>query len=443
MTAFMLMQFMDGILLSRYAPEAIAAVGTAGMLTFLLTSVFNGAAAYTSTLAAHYYGAGRPRAIGVAVWQGVYFATVAGLVLACAALVAGPVFRWVAHEPAVQQYEVEYFSILCFGMPSALLGTALSGFYSGRGDTRTLMLIQVLGIVTNLVLDILLIFGYLGFPRLGVKGAALATVAGQSVTALFLAAGFLRSRYRHAFHTWSGRRFDRDMMLRLVRFGLPSGMRIGIEVFAWSVFLVFVGRIGTVELAASSIAWRINGVAFFPIIGVAEAVRILVGQSQGQGRSAESTRITMNGLLVSEVWMLLSALLFVLVPRPLLALFDGGDSPEVFRQVMDLGVTLLRFVAVYCLLDGFNIVLSGMLQAAGDTRWTLGAAGVMHALFVVALAVADRTGAGLMAEWTAATSLVMVLAVILYGRFHHGAWKNIRVIEPDAVSRNGPVDSAG
>ena len=146
------------------------------------------------------------------------------------------------------------------------------------------------------------------------------------------------------------------MVRRLIRFGLPGGLRFSTEVAAWTVFLVFVGRIGTLELASTTIAWRINGAAFFPIIGLSEAIRTLVGQAQGRHEPAESVRITVQGLLIAEAWMLATAALFVVIPRPLYALFEtaGGEGPAAFATVADIGVVLLRFVAVYCLLDGFN-----------------------------------------------------------------------------------------
>ena len=432
MTGYMLMQFIDGVFLAWHSTEAVAALGPAGMAAFMLGSSFMGAAGYTGTLVAQYTGADRTGRIGTAVWQGIHLALACGLLVAA----CGPLGHWlfavVGHPDNVRAYEAQYFSIICYGTPLALLATALSGFFSGRGDTRTLMVVQISGLAVNAVLAWALIFGRLGLPAWGMAGAAVATVAAQGAVALALAVLFLRRCHQSAYATRRGWRFDRDMMGRLLRFGLPSGLRMGVEIFGWTLFLFFVGRLGTHELAATSIAWRINGLAFFPIIGLSEAIRILVGQSQGRGDTATSVHVTIQGAIVAEVWMLLAAAFFLLAPRELYALFQGpGIGAAEFVAIRETGVVLLRFVAVYCLMDSFNITILGALMAAGDTRWTSGATCLLYLGFVGGLVLADHLRLGLYAEWTWATAFVLIIASVWIWRFRAGVWKTIRVIEGD------------
>jgi MATE family multidrug resistance protein len=430
MTGVLLMQLCDGLFLSWYSADAIAAVGPASMAALILSSIVMGAAGYTSTLTAHYYGAGQDREIGPAVWQGIYFALLSGCVGAALAPLGNAAFDLVGHAPQVRAYEKTYFTVICYGMPVSLLATALSGFFSGRGSNVTLMAIQLTGLGLHVVLDYGLIWGRWGLPELGVAGAAWATVVSQAVVSVLLAIRFLRLRHRRRYATWVGRGYNAEMMRRLVRFGLPGGLRFSTEIAAWTVFLVFVGRIGTPELASTTIAWRINGAAFFPIIGLSEAIRTLVGQAQGRNAPDESLRITVQGLLIAEAWMVATAAVFVLIPRPLYALFEtaGGEGAAAFGAVANTGVVLLRFVAVYCLLDAFNIVLVGMLQAAGDTRWTLWVSLLAHGVFLAALVGCDRLKLGLYAEWTVATVFVVAVAFVWLWRFLAGGWRQIRVI---------------
>jgi len=427
MTGTMLMQFVDGLFLARYSAEAVAAVGPAALAAYCLSSVFSGAAGYTSTLAAQYYGAGRPWQIGSAVWQGVRFAAGSGLLLACLALPGPWLFQRIGHAPAVARYEGQYFAILCLGMPFALVNTALAGFFVGRGATRTVMYVQGLSLAVNAALDALLIFGRGGFPRLGVVGAGAATVAAQALGALLFAALFLAPAQRREYGTWAGRRPDPPMRRRLLRFGLPSGLRLAIELLAWTAFLLFVGRLGATELAATTIAWRINGLAFFPVVGLAEGIRTLVGQAQGRERPDEAAHAAWQGLLVSEIWTLLPVSAFLLFPRTLYGWFHGhaaGTAP-----ITAAGVVLLRFVAAYCLLDTINIVIAGALLAAGDTRWTFWMSLLMHGVFLAGLWAADAAGLGLYGEWAIATAFVMASALVWLWRFRGRAWRGLRVIE--------------
>ena len=438
MTGYMLMQFVDGVFLAWHSEAAVAAVGPAGMAAFLISSLFVGVAGYTGTLVAQYTGAERGNRIAAAVWQGIYLALASGLLVATCGPLGGWLFTVVGHQGLVRGYEARYFAIICYGTPLALLGTAVSGFFTGRGDTRTLMGVQVGGLLLNGVLAWLLIFGKLGFPAWGITGAAVATVTAQGAVALALTVLFLRARHRREFATWSGRGCDREMMARLLRFGLPSGFRLAVEILGWTAFLFFVGRLGTPELATTSIAWRINGLAFFPIIGVSEAIRILVGQAQGRGDPQTAVRVTIQGSLVAELWMLAATVVFLLAPRQLYALFQGiGINPVEFEQLRETGVVLLRFVAIYCLMDAFNMTILGALMAAGDTRWTFGATCFLYALFIGGLALADFLRLGLYAEWTWATLFVLLLAGTWIWRFRSGAWKRIRVIEAEP----GPPES--
>ena len=429
MTAHMLMQFIDGLFLARHSEEAIAAIGPASMAAFCIGSLVFGAVGYTSVLTAHYFGAKQFNQIGPAIWQGIRLSVLAGAFSAALGVAGIPIFALVGHSPLVQRYESQYFLIISAGMAFSFLGTAISGFFTGRGKTLTVMIIQLSAVGLNTLLAYGLIFGRLGLPALGVAGAAVATVTAQALSAGLFVVCFLRREYRGEFQTWAGRRWNGEMMVRLVRFGLPNGFRFFAEIAAWSFFLFFVGRIGTTELAATSIAWRINGVAFFPIIGLSEAVRILVGQAQGRKEPQESAHVTWQGLMLSELWMLATAALFVLFPRGWYAIFlgDAGYTPAV----TELGVVLLRFVAAYCLLDAANIVVCGSLVAAGDTRWTFWASLAAHGVFIGSLFLADALKLGLYPEWAFATIFVMALALVWMLRFRTNRWKYIPVIRAE------------
>ena len=439
MSAQVIMQFIDALFLAWYSPEAIAAVAPAGMMVWLVVSFFNGAAGYTAVFVSQYAGARRPDRLAPVVWQGIWFGVAAGGLIALLALVRGPLFDAVGHAPEVRRLETTFFGICCLAGPCILVSSALSGFFAGRRKTAVPMGVQLAGLALNAALDYLLIFGKLGAPRLGMAGAAWATVVAQMLVLALLAALFLAPGARREFGTWRGRALDRELLGRLIRFGLPQGARYTVEMVAWTCFLFVVGRIGTMELASTNIAWRINAIAFFPIVGLSQAVSVVVGQTQGAGRPDLSARATWRGVALTQIWMVSAALLFVLAPGPLYALFQGANDAAAgtFTQVRELGAVLLRYVAAYCLLDGMNIVVLGALQAAGDTRWTLAVSALLHALFIGLMWVGDAVGTGLMNQWLLATVSVLVQGLVWLARFFEGAWRRMSVLEPDAVGR-GP-----
>jgi MATE family multidrug resistance protein len=430
-SGFMLMHLLDAIFLARYSENAIAAAGTAGMAGFTVISFFGGVTGYVATFVAQYVGAKRPERVGAAVWQSIYLALASVLLIAGMGLAAGPLFRWVGHEEAIQSIEIAYFQVICWTAALPVLGGALAGFYIGRGDTATLMVAQLLGFLVNGFLSYGLIFGEFGLPRWGATGAAWATAFAQCCAAVPLLIIFFRRKYRSVFHTWSGRAFEPDLLKRLIRYGMPDGLRFTVEMVAFTVFLFIVGRLGSTELAATNIVWRVNGFAFFPLIGLSRAIATVVGHAQGAGRPETAERSAYRGLVISQAWMLFAAAIFLLLPREMLSLFASHEEAGSAQtaETIAMGVVLLRFVALYCVLDGLNVIFLGALQGAGDTRWTSAVSITINVIFLAVELFMDRRHATLNQLWTALTVVVMFQALVWMARFRTGHWKKMRVIE--------------
>jgi MATE family multidrug resistance protein len=429
-----MMMMLDGLFLSWHSHKDIAALGFSSMAVWAVMSLFLGPAGYTSTFVAHYFGAKRPGRIGPAVWQGLYFALAAGAVLLALSFATETVFSFNGHPREIQMLEAIYFRINCAAGVFALLSSAASGYFTGLGRTRTLMAVHLAGFAINAVLDYALVFGRFGFASYGIAGAAIATVVAQATVAgtLILLILFGADARLHGVEV---RKPEKDLFWRLMRFGFPSGMRFFIEAMGWTAFVMFVGRLGETELAATSIAFRINVLAFFPMIGMSMAVSVLVGQAQGGKRPDQAVRSTWRSLVMAEAWMLCAAASFVLFPRHLMGAFHDpeGVSPDRFNEIAEAGVILLRFVAVYSLVDAGNVIVLGALQGAGDTRWTMSATVVLYAFFGAALVLMDRYDCGLYAEWAAATIFVMAMAAAWVVRFRSGRWRSMRVIEEALV----------
>lgn len=438
-SGLMLMHLTDRLLASWYSTDAIAAIGPASMLFYALAAVFLGVAGYTAAFVAQYVGAGRSRRVGAAVWQGIYLALAGGLLIALASLAAGTVFRHIGHAPAIVEMEITFFSIMCWGAPLFLLAASLTGFFSGRNDNAVLAAAQILGLIANALFAYALIFGRWGVPGLGVAGAAIATVIGQGVIVLVLGVVMFSRKNRQRFGTLADWPLDPSLLGRLLTFGLPAGVRLFLEVAVWLLFLLFMGRVGKAELAATNIAQGLNGIAFFPVIGVGIAISAMVGQAQGAGRPDLAERCVWRGLAVAEVWMLVCVVIFLAAPHALLEAFhERGAGAAEFDGVLRAGMVILRFVALYCVMDAFNVIFLGSLQGAGDTRWTLAASAVMHAVFLAGLIALDHFHAGVLGMWGFVSLFVCTYATVWLFRFRGGKWKSMRVIEHVPAELEGP-----
>ncbi|MCB2189362.1 MAG: MATE family efflux transporter [Deltaproteobacteria bacterium] len=441
MASSTVMQFTDRVFLSNYSLEAIAAALPAGVACFLLIALFMGVAAYVNVFVAQYQGAGAYRRVGASLWQGIHFALMAWLVLASFYFLADGLFAWVAHPPRVRVLETVYFKICILGAGFVVLSTALSCFFSGRGLTRPVMVVHLSAAALNIPLDYALIFGAGPFPELGVAGAAIATVAAEALIVVLLAALIFNRRNEQEFGVLSGWRWHPEIFRRLVRFGFPGGGHFFLDVFAFTVFVLMVGRLGTVELAASNVVLALNMVAFLPMIGFSIGVSTLVGQAIGAGRPEEGARATASTLHITLCYMGLVGTAFVLAPHPLLALFGASSqNPAEFAEITAVGVVVLRFVALYTLFDGLAIIYSGALKGAGDIWFVLLAQGACS-LGVMALPLyltLEVWHGGLYAAWACLTGYVAVLGTVFWYRFHTGKWRRMRVIESaEKLARTG------
>ena len=186
MTTTVVMTFTDRGFLANYSIDAIAAALPAGIAAFVFFTFFADTAGYTNVIIAQYTGAGKLQRVGRALWQGIYFSVVAWLIMVGLSFGGGPLFRMVDHAAEVQQLEVIYFRLLCLGSGLHIIGMSFSSFFTGRGVTRPVMIIYIIAMLINVPLDYALINGIWIFPRLGIEGAAIATVFSWTTATILL-----------------------------------------------------------------------------------------------------------------------------------------------------------------------------------------------------------------------------------------------------------------
>jgi MATE family multidrug resistance protein len=432
MGSITVMQFTDRVFLANHSVDAIAAALPASIASFTFIAFFMGVANYTNVFVAQYTGARAFNRVGAALWQGIYFSLAAAALLALMCNFSGRLFDLIGHSPHIRSLEVTYFNILTLGAGLVVLNSAMACFYTGRGLTWTVMLVNMAGAVVNIPLDYCLIYGMGPFPELGIVGAGIATVIASATITVILIILIFSKRNRGRFATWHARAFDRELFGRMMRYGLPSGIQFFLEIFGFTFFVQMVGRLGDLELAASNIVLAIESLSFLPMVGFHIGNATLMGQAIGRGRPEEGAYATISAVHITLVYMLFLAVVFVLTPEPLLRLFRTDQhTPAQYADIMALGVILLRFVAAFSFFDALNLIFSSAIKGAGDTRfimWTIGALSLGVMIIPVYVAV-EVLGAGIYAAWTLATFYVWALGMAFMLRYRQGKWKRMRVIE--------------
>lgn len=431
MGSWSLMNFVDRMFLLWYSTPAMAAALPAGMLYFTLICFPLGVATYVNTFVAQYEGARRPERIGTVVWQGMRIGLyVTPLFLATIPL-APAVFRLAGHAPQIASLEVIYYQVLCFGAAAQVMAGAMSSFFSGRGQTGVVMAVDCTAALLNVVLDYAWIFGHWGLPALGIEGAAWATVVSLWSRVLLYGCIMLRPALREKYRLIAGRRFDAPLMRRLLRYGGPNGLQLLIEVAAFAVFILLIGRLGETAMAATTLAFNVNSVAWVPMMGMGIAVTTMVGQQLGGECPRLAARATWTSFGMTQAYLSLMAALYVLAPDVFLMGHAWRTAPEQFAQLRDVTVVLLRFVAVYSLFDAMNVVFVGAIKGAGDMRFILATSTIMSPLPVLAAWAGIRYWDwGLIWCWAVITAWVCALGLVYLARFLQGRWRQMRVIEP-------------
>lgn len=422
--------FVDRLMLSWHSLDDVAAATPGGITYFTICCFFQGTAQYTNTLVAQSHGAGDRKACSRAVWQGVWFSFISLPFL----LVSIPIGRWLlsntGHGPIVVELEKQYFTILMYSGISLPLNAALSSFFSGRGRTTHVLVGNLIGNVGNIILDYLLIFGNFGFPELGIKGAGIATAVTNFIPALYWVCLFLSARYDSRYNARREFRFDSKVFKALLKFGLPAGAQFVIDVASFTAFVLIVGKLGEIDLAATNIALSIETLSFLPMIGMSIATSALVGEYIGRKQPEIAEKRVSCAVSLALLYTGIMAALFWLAPEFLLDLFRPYQVTQIdFEPLVNKGVVLVRIIGAYTLFDTVFIIYNGALKGAGDTRFTMWAQIALAWVFFVPpiYIMTQYLELGIFAAWFWLLFYVILIGTVFWLRFRSGHWKTIDV----------------
>ena len=418
----------DAVMVAHLGPPSLAATTTGATNSYaafiLPMGVVFVVASFSSQLAGMGDRAGARRYgwYGLAVAAATELTVVAALPLVPTALAALP------YAPDVRALLADYLRVRLLGAGAAVGIEALASYYGGLGNTRLPMRASVAAMLLNVAGNWLLIDGHLGAPALGVRGSALASVAATTIAFAGLVAVFVAQGRRQG----TPRPLALAELGRLLRFGLPSGFNWFFEFLAYAFFVnVIVTGLGTTSLAALMAVIQLNSVAFMPAFGIASAGAILVGQAIGAARRDAVPRLVLLTFAVACGWQLLAGLAYLALPDLLLAPF-ARDPPSA-GAFLGVARRMLLLSAAWQVFDAAASTMGEALRAAGDTAFVLWLrVAIAWGAFAPASWLAVRVADG--GELAAVASLVLYLALLAAGlflRFRSGAWRRIRLVEPE------------
>lgn len=465
MTSYTLMTFTDKWLVSHLDPDLVGAQGNGGLASWVPQAFMYGTLQVVNTYVAQNMGAGQAKRGAAYAWNAIYLAAIFSLLLQPYALLLPWIFKLAAMDPAQAAAANEYGRILIWGCFLNMATRGLSQFFYGLHRAGVVMVAGIIANIVNLFLSAVLVFGVSANQRqlglfgeavaaiarttgltegMGIAGSAWGTVIATGVELAIPLTVFLSFKMERDYATRSSWRISWPHIKDILKIGWPGGSMFANEMICWGFFMVYmVSHHGKAHASAGWITHQYMSLSFMPAVGMSVATTAIVGKYIGMGRHDLAAARYWLALRWTVAYMGLCGLAFVLFRHQLIAFFvKDGTPPEELAELVRLGSMMLIATAAFQIFDAGAMVTSGALRGAGDTVFP----GVMTVIaswaiivgggLAIAAAVPQLESIG---AWIAAAAYIIILCLILVGRFLTGKWKSIKLIKVDAQ----PLQAAG
>ena len=424
----MIMQFIDRMFLAWYSPEALAACVPAGLLAFTFGSLFVGLAGYTSVFISQFQAKRKRASVTLSLWQGILLALLSSLILAVLTPLGRALIHAFDHAQEVRILELKYFTLLNLFGGLVIINNALASFFNGCGKTKIPMYVALMGNVVNIVLDYVLIFGKFGLPALGIVGAAWATIIGSACMAFVFCVLICAQSTRRNFKIFRLAGFYCPIFARLVRFGVPNGFGILMDVISFTLFTFMVGNIDTISLQASNIVMSMQPVVFMVLIGMGSGIQILVSKYQGLRRADQSVQVVKNACKLGYAYAGGVALLFFFGAPLFIHLFIPVNT-ESGVVLAAKTWPLIKLVSFFVLGDATYLIFGSAIRGVGDTKFFMrvmvGCAWMI--LIPGTWLLVYKLHVSVVWVWSWLTFYAWLTAVLMVYRFWRGKWETLHI----------------
>ncbi len=427
--AFAVMVFTDRWFMSKIDAVHITSAMGGGIASFFCVSLFIGILAYANALVAQYYGAGELRKCPRVVSQGLVMALLALPILAIATYFGGDVFAAMGHAEEQVALEKTYFYVLMGGSFFTLSKCCIASYFAGIGRTRVVMICDVAGLLMNVPLSYVLIFGKLGMPALGIGGAAAGTVVALVFANGLFFAFFLAREHRERFAVLDSFRFYSGIFRRYLGLGTPAGLEMFMNVATFNLFLLMFQSFGVAQGASMAIVFNWDMLSYVPMIGLNIGVMSLIGRFVGAGDMTRVNQVIAAGFILALGYSATLCLLFILYRVPLVEVFTPpvGD----FSEIRDLASYMMIGLSTYMMADAIILISGGALRGAGDTRWLMFTSVSLHwAMLIAQYFIIMVYQFGPKVSWWAFVVSLLALACVYFARLIGNPWR-----QPERLAR--------
>ena len=421
-----IMLFSDRLILAQYATSAMTAAASAGMVVAAFHYSLISLVSIAEVFVGQFNGSNEHKKAGRAAWQMIWVCIFCSAIFLPLAFLTGEFF---VADP-YDGYGVPYFKwLMIFGSIFGIEAT-LSAFFVGIGKPRIVTIVAILGNFINIALDFILIFGVEGLiPSMGTTGAAIASGTAGTIQVLILFYLFLSSENRKKYHTHNFNLQPR-LLKKEIRVGSPTAISHLVEIGAWAMQLNLMAKAGELHITVVAIAQSVFMLFTFVSEGLNKSASAISSNYMGAGQLQYIPKSLFSSFKILMVFLGITSTVLIIYPSPILDLFIEGDyTPEFLAQLEYYSRWALFWVWVYMFADGMVWIFSGILTAAGDTKFIM-YANCINAWFVgilplyVWVILYDGTPAS---AWFLIALYGGFNCLCFYWRYRMGAWRENRI----------------
>ena len=402
----------DSIFVAQYDANALTAVSLAYPIQMLMIAVSTGLGVGINSLISRKLGEKRSDEAHDAARNGIMLSLIGYLLfLVFGLFFTRPFFAMMTPDAALQELGCQYLQIVCVFGFGLFLSVTFERFVQATGNTILSMVMQLTGAITNIILDPIMIFGLLGCPRMGIAGAAVATVVGQILGMLL---GMILNQWKNPelrLHL-GGFRPSASIVRNILSVGFPSIIMQSISSVMNVLFNLILMPFGNAAVSVLGVYFKLQSFVFMPVFGLSNGLVAIVGYNYGariKKRVYESVKVA---LYYAIAIMLTGTVLFLAIPGPLMSLFEQSGSTEL----TDIGCMALRIISSHFVLAAVGITLSTVFQAVGKGMYSL-IMSLCRQLVVLIPAAWLLSQLGLSATWWAfpvAELVSLTICLVLY-----------------------------
>lgn len=365
-------QLADNIMVGQLGTAELAAVSLGNSFVFIAMSLGIGFSTAITPLVAEADGAGNKEDGKNALKHGLVLCSVLGIALFSVILLCKPLMHMMKQPPEVVELAIPYLDLVAFSLVPLIIFQAFKQFSEGLSQTRYPMYATILANLINILLNYLFIFGSLGFPKLGVVGAAIGTLVSRIIMVFYLWYLLGSKKKFHEYVTgFNFRNIEKNVMNKIVNLGFPSALQMFFEVAIFTAAIWLSGVLGKNAQAANQIALNLSSMTFMFGMGLGVAAMIRVGNQKGLQDFTELRRIAQSIFLLTFLIEVVFAGLFLLgrfwFPTLYLDVKDLANVTDN-TEVILMAAQLLLVAAFFQISDGIQVVVLGALRGLQDVK---------------------------------------------------------------------------